>query len=106
MAMYSSILAWEISWTEEPGGLHPWKYIRVGHDLAIKQQEYIYLFFKKELGNSLRSSSGALSFNHKPSPPAQGFCGHFHAPHEHTGVANASSAEFPLFPGLGHLPCE
>ena len=81
MAMYSSILAWEISWTEEPGGLRSWKHIRVGHDLATKQQEYIYLFFKKELGNSLRSSSGALSFTHKPSPPAQGFCGHFDAPH-------------------------
>ena len=23
MATYSSILAWGISWTEEPGGLHP-----------------------------------------------------------------------------------
>ena len=24
MATHSSILAWEISWTKEPGGLHPW----------------------------------------------------------------------------------
>ena len=24
MATHSSILAWEIQWTEEPGGLHPW----------------------------------------------------------------------------------
>ena len=24
MATHSSILAWEIPWTEEPGGLHPW----------------------------------------------------------------------------------
>ena len=24
MATHSSILAWKISWTEEPGGLHPW----------------------------------------------------------------------------------
>ena len=24
MATHSSILAWKISWTEEPGGLRPW----------------------------------------------------------------------------------
>ena len=24
MATHSSTFAWEISWTEEPGGLHPW----------------------------------------------------------------------------------
>ena len=24
MAAHSSILAWRIPWTEEPGGLHPW----------------------------------------------------------------------------------
>ena len=24
IATHASILAWEISWTEEPGGLHPW----------------------------------------------------------------------------------
>ena len=24
MATHSSILAYRISWTEEPGGLHPW----------------------------------------------------------------------------------
>ena len=24
MATYSNILAWRISWTEEPGGLRPW----------------------------------------------------------------------------------
>ena len=24
MASQSSVLAWNIPWTEEPGGLHPW----------------------------------------------------------------------------------
>ena len=81
MVTYSSILAWEITRTEEPGGLRPWKPIWVGHELATKQQECIYLFFEKESGNSLRSSSGALSFTHKTSPPAQSFCAHFDAPH-------------------------
>ena len=30
MATHSSILAWEILWTEEPGELHPWGHKRVG----------------------------------------------------------------------------
>ena len=32
MAPNSSILAWRISWTEEPGGLQPVGLQRVGHD--------------------------------------------------------------------------
>ena len=32
MATHSSILAWEIPWTEEPGGLHSMGSQRVGHD--------------------------------------------------------------------------
>ena len=32
MAMHSSILAWKIPWTEEPGGLQSMGSQRVGHD--------------------------------------------------------------------------
>ena len=32
VATYSSILAWEIPWTEEPDGLQPVGSQRVGHD--------------------------------------------------------------------------
>ena len=32
MATYSSILAWRIPWTEEPGGLQSMGSHRVGHD--------------------------------------------------------------------------
>ena len=35
MAAYSSILAWEIPWTEEPGGLQFMGLQRVGHSLVI-----------------------------------------------------------------------
>ena len=34
MAAHSSILAWKISWTEEPGGLQSMGSQRVGHDWA------------------------------------------------------------------------
>ena len=32
MATHSNILAWKISWTEEPGGLQSMVSQRVGHD--------------------------------------------------------------------------
>ena len=32
MATHSSILAWRIPWTEEPGGLQSMGFQRVGHD--------------------------------------------------------------------------
>ena len=38
MATHSSILAWEVPWTEEPGRLQSMGLQRVGHNLAIKQQ--------------------------------------------------------------------
>ena len=40
MATHSSILAWDISWTEEPGGLQSMGSQRVGHYLASKQQQH------------------------------------------------------------------
>ena len=36
MAAHSSILAWKIPWTEEPGGLQSMGSQRVGHNLATK----------------------------------------------------------------------
>ena len=38
MATHSSILAWELPWTEEPGGLQCMELQRVRYDLVIKQQ--------------------------------------------------------------------
>ena len=40
MATHNSIVAWEIPWTEEPGGLQSDGGKRVGHDLVIKQQQF------------------------------------------------------------------
>ena len=39
MATRSSILAWEIPWTEEPGGLQSMGSQKVRHGLAIQQQQ-------------------------------------------------------------------
>ena len=39
MATHSSILAWEISWTEEPGGLQSMRSQKFAHNFATKQQQ-------------------------------------------------------------------
>ena len=36
-----SILAWETTWTEDPGGLQSIRWQRVRHDLVTKQQHSI-----------------------------------------------------------------
>ena len=42
METHSSILAWEITWTEEPGGIQSIGLQRIGHDLATKQQQQVH----------------------------------------------------------------
>ena len=42
MATHSSILAWEIPWTEKPGGYSPGDHKRTGHDLGTNQQQSKY----------------------------------------------------------------
>ena len=45
-AIHSSTLAWEILWTEEPGGLQSMELQRVRHDLATnKNNTYIAFSF-------------------------------------------------------------
>ena len=44
MATHSSILAWEIPWTEEPDILQSLGSQRVGHDLTTKQQQQIIIY--------------------------------------------------------------
>ena len=39
MATHSSILAWGVPWTKEPGGLQSSVLQRVEHDLAARQQQ-------------------------------------------------------------------
>ena len=44
MATHSSILAWRIPWTEEPGGLQSMELQRVGHDLATNTHSVSGIF--------------------------------------------------------------
>ena len=46
MATHSSILTWEIPWTEEPGRLQSKGCKRIGHDLATKPPPHTYMCSK------------------------------------------------------------
>ena len=41
MATHSSVPAWRIPWTEEPGRLQPMGSQGVGHNLVTKQQQFL-----------------------------------------------------------------
>ena len=55
MATHSSILAWRIPWTEEPGGLQSMGFQRVGHDSATNTFTFILIVHQQ--GNSKINSS-------------------------------------------------
>ena len=48
MATHSSILAWEIPWTEEPGGLQSMGLQRVGHDWATNYLLQAYEIYTRD----------------------------------------------------------
>ena len=57
MATHSSIPAWGIPWTEEPGRLQSMGSQKVRHDLITKQQKHIcYPQFKKKNKNKKKTS--------------------------------------------------
>ena len=49
MATHSSILAWEIPWTEEPSGLQSLGLQRVRHDLVIKPSPPLFTYLESAL---------------------------------------------------------
>ena len=59
MATHSSILAWRISWTEEPGGLQSMGLQRVTHNLVTKQQQQ-YLLSSLTLTRDLEILTNAI----------------------------------------------
>ena len=58
MATHSSMLAWRIPWTEEPGRLYSHRVARVGHDLATKPPPPENITKKKETYRYREQTSG------------------------------------------------
>ena len=121
MATHSSILAWEILWTEEPGGLQSMGSQRIGHELATKTTKHtpnnrdlewvkqkpielkveidqftIMLLFSRSV------TSGAIQPSHppsSPSPPALNLSQHqglFFTSGGRSIRASASASSFPM----------
>ena len=59
MATHSSLLAWKIPWTEEPGGLQSMGSQRVGHDEATS---FFYILFHYGLSQNIGYSSIHYTF--------------------------------------------
>ena len=58
MVTPSSILAWEIPWTEEPGGLQSMGLQRVKHDLLTEQQRQSLTHGKRLVSNTITILGG------------------------------------------------
>ena len=64
MATHSSILAWKIPWTEDPGRLQSMGLQRVGHDWATSLHSLILLFQLPHLGKICYLNSIFFSNTH------------------------------------------
>ena len=62
MATGSSILAWRIPQTEEPGGVQPMGSQRIRYGLAINTFFFFYEFFHQEELIIFRAGAGSQSF--------------------------------------------
>ena len=66
MATHSSVLAWKIPWTEEPGGLQSMGLQRAGHDLVTKTTTYLvrrFLLLKWNDYQVLNNKKGEVIWN-------------------------------------------
>ena len=54
MAIYSSILAWKVPWTEEPSGYSPWgfKELDTTEQLTLKGRDFVPGGQAKKTGNA------------------------------------------------------
>ena len=67
MAILSSILAWRIPWSEEPGGLQSMELQRVGYDGATNTSYFsIYEYFDNNFALNCESESLSVLSNSVP----------------------------------------
>ena len=81
MTTHSSILAWEIPWTEEPGGLQSMGSQRVRHNLATEQEQGAHMVWfslvmllqpEPQVSQVLMRVTNQHTYSH--SIPRQPFC--------------------------------
>ena len=92
MATHSSILAWRISWTEEPGGLQSVGSQRVGHNLATKQQQQGMSEKLEDAGKAVQSHTVAFKWDDlcPQCSPKTGFDSWWVSSHRHNRAPTSS----------------
>ena len=69
VATHSSVLAWRIPWTEEPGGLHFTGSQTVRHDLVTKPPKHGEWGSRQEAQRKSWCHTGAMASGCLPLPP-------------------------------------
>ena len=64
VAAHASILAWEIPWTEEPGGLHSTESQRVGHGWVTEKQQQSFHPYSVDLASFISEMGRHISTDH------------------------------------------
>ena len=73
-ATHSSILAWRVPWTEEPGGLQSMGWQRVGHDWSGRAHRTFYSLSVPSVSTSHRCLTGAPERQPQAALPASSLC--------------------------------
>ena len=68
MATCSSILAWEIPWTEEPGSIKPMESQRMGHDWTTEHARLysIYMYTNRQVARQMEIDIEPWAHNSTP----------------------------------------
>ena len=67
MATHSSILAWRIPWTEEPGGLQSMRSQRVGHKVMTNTHTHTFRgYLEKEMATTPVFLPGKSVYSYSP----------------------------------------
>ena len=77
MASHSSIFAWEIPGTEEPGELQSTGFQRIGHDLTTKQHTHMSVRAGTHTHRHTHTHTGRFCTTESPRKP-------IYTPHTHT----------------------
>ena len=72
MATHSSVLAWEMTWTDEPGGLQSMGSKRVRHELATEHKSASVSVNLQDQVTLSRIFRGMPRQNYRSRPPACG----------------------------------
>ena len=96
MAIHSSILAWRILWTEEPGGLQSMGSKRVRHDLVTNT----FTFHLHALEKEMATHSSVLAWRIPGTGESDGLpcMGSHRVGHDWSDLAGTAAAEFPIEP--------